>query len=650
MCGITGLVDLRQQRTVDERQLRIMAQSILHRGPDQDGFHVEKGLGLASRRLSIVGIADGQQPVVNEDRSVIAVFNGELFDHIEVREQLKSKGHHFRTHTDSEILVHLWEEYGESFFDHLKGQFAFALWDTRKRILMLARDRFGIAPLHWAIADNWLVFGSEIKAILSSGKITPRPDRLGLDNLFTFFCTPGHRTAFEGINSIRPGYCARIDLNKETASITHRQYWDFEFPDRWDHRPVRDQALLASQLQERLQDSIRIRLRADVPVAAYLSGGVDSSIVNTLVKQVSPDRFSTFTARVEKGPSEADLAGEFARRLETDHHDVLCDSSALNTVFPDVIKATDAPVADPNAGSLHQLSRAVRDADYKVALTGEGADEAFAGYIWYKLRFMLGRFDGKLIRPYHWLARFAYHMMYRKAPRGEFERITRVTGGYHAHMVAYHCTSVTRWRLLNAETLNAVQQESAYEQLELDTEKIKRWHPLNQSLYFGYKTLLPGLLLSPRGDRASMTNSVEMRYPFLDENLIEFCSQLHPSMKLKGLTRDKYLLRRMAGEILPAKIGRRRKKMFRAPFAQTFLTNTPAYVDQLLSESSLLKAGYFSVLDVHKLLKMLKTNRISRVIRLFGEMAMCVVLGTQLWHHLYIDPTLCELPAWSPPK
>lgn len=627
-----------------------MAKSLIHRGPDQDGFYFEQGIGLASRRLSIVGVEDGRQPVQNEDKSVTAVYNGECFDHVEVREALIKKGHRFRTRTDSEILVHLWEEYGESFVDHLKGQFAFCLWDKKKQVMVLARDRFGIAPLHWALTDNWFLFGSEIKAILSSGMIQPKADLKGLDNVFTFFCTPGQRTAFQGIQSVKPGHLLRIDLKAANPRVCERQYWDFDFPDHQDHRPVQDGQRLIEELEARLQESVRLRLRADVPVAAYLSGGVDSSLINSLVREVSPDRYSTFTARVNQGPSEADLAAAFAKQLGSEHHDVNCDASALSTIFPEVIKAADAPIADPNAGSLFQLSKAVSDANYKVVLTGEGADEAFAGYFWYKLRFLLGRFDTKYFRPYQWLARFCYRRAYKKAPHGEFDRINQVTGGYHAHVMAYHCTSVTRWRILNDDTLNIVQTEPAYDQLGIDVNKVRRWHPLNQSLYFGYKTMLPGLLLNPRGDRPAMANSVEVRYPFLDENLIDFCSGLHPSMKLRGIGRDKYLLRRMAQKRLPSSIQRRRKKMFRAPFAATFLNNPPAYVGQLLNAESIKKANYFSVADVNNLYGMLQKNKLSRAVRLFGEMAMCVVLGTQLWHHLYIDDSLCELAPWSPPS
>ena len=417
--------------------------------------------------------------------------------------------------------------------------------------------------------------------------VQAKPDLQGLDNIFTFFCTPGSRTTFQGIQAVKPGHFLKVDFNSEHPKVVERQYWDFEFPQHGEHQPVQDEKSLIDELDSKLQESVRKRLRADVPVAAYLSGGVDSSLISSLVRSQSTDRFSTFTARVSKGPSEADLAEEFSREVGTKHHDINCDSSALSTVFPEVVKATDAPVADPNAGSLFQLSNAVSAANYKVVLTGEGADEAFAGYFWYKLRFMLGKFDCKFFRPFHWAARFCYQLAYRKAARGEFDRISQVTGGYHAHMMAYHCTSVTRWRLLNEDTLKAVQTEPAYDQLGIDVSKISRWHPLNQSLYFGYKTMLPGLLLGPRGDRVAMANSVETRYPFLDENLIDFCSGLHPSMKLRGLNRDKYLLRQMAGNRIPSRIQQRRKKMFRAPFANTFLKNSPPYVSQLLTDESL---------------------------------------------------------------
>lgn len=651
MCGIAGLIDLQSSRAPCGETLARMAAALVHRGPDEEGFFIGPGIGLASRRLSIVGLSDGRQPVFNEDRSVVAVYNGELFDFIELRERLAARGHTIGSQSDSELLVHLWEDHGQELFPHLRGQFAFALVDRRRRKAILARDRFGICPLFWSCTrDGWLVFGSEIKALLASGLIPRAPDVRGLDNIFTFFWMPGRRTAFRGTSAIAPGHFLEINLANERGrtDVRETRYWELDFPDRGEELDDGDGRSLQKTLGEHLDRAIRIRLRADVPVAAFLSGGVDSSTIVARCREFLGAQFPTFTAGLEsRRLDESGVARQFAKDLACHHHDVVCDAAALARVYPRAAQSYDCPAIDPNSGSLLSLSAAVRHSGRKVVLTGEGADEALAGYPWFKPHKLLRLAGWGPIQPVHWGLEWFYHRNFPRAPRGEFRRINALQGGLHAGTLLYHLTSAAHWWLLNDDVLAEVQRDSAYDQLQLDTERMRRWHPLNQSLYLGYKIHLPGLL--HRADHMALANSVEVRYPFLDEDLVAFCARVHPRWKLRGLTGEKHLLRMTAAELLPREIAFRKKAPFRAPTVATLLANDQNYFAQLLSRESLARTPYFDAGQVLKLLERLRQGSERDPFRLFYGVALWAVAGTQLWHHLYLGGGLCELPEWQPP-
>ena len=280
-----------------------MARALLHRGPDEEGFLVRPGLGLASRRLSIVGLADGQQPIFNEDRSVSVVFNGELFDYVERREELRARGHQFVTHCDTEVIPHLWEDHGGEMWKRLRGQFAIALWDERQRQLQLGRDRFGIAPLFWTRQGDWLLFASEIKGLLASGMISPRPDRRGIDHVFTFCAMPGPRTCFEGVQLLTPGHFLSISPangNGASAMVQERAFWEMDFPDQGAEEQGENPKRLVDDFEKLLLQAVEERLRADVPVGAYLSGGVDSSMIVALACHLKGPAINTYTVRVHE--------------------------------------------------------------------------------------------------------------------------------------------------------------------------------------------------------------------------------------------------------------------------------------------------------------------------------------------------------------
>ena len=651
MCGIAGILDLTGDRQPDLAAVRRMADSLWHRGPDEDGFLSGPGFTFAHRRLSIIGLGDGRQPIYNEDGTVAVVYNGELFDYRERKAELEAKGHVFRTHTDTEIIVHLYEEYGEDVFAQLKGQFALALVDFNKRTIFLARDRVGICPLHWAKRGDWLYFGSEIKAILASGGVAPVADPRGLDHLFTFFAMSTRRTAFEGIQSLLPGHYLRIALNRkgQAAEVVERRYWDFDFPDAGDEEDPADSVRLIDEFEAHFRRSVELRLRADVPVVSYLSGGVDSAYVLATASSLRGRPVPTFTIQVPgKGFDETSDALVTAAHVGSRPTILKSDAQVISDTYARLIASADCPVMDTSCAALWCLSQEVHDQGYKVALTGEGSDEAFGGYFWFKLRQMSYWMDVGGLKASDVLNRFVRRRMAPHASTDEMKRIDGLTGGRaHAQALLYHLVAQSRDRYYSASMKERLGGHVAYEDLELDRERMQRWSPLNQSLYMGYKVHLPGLLLNHKGDRVAMANSVETRYPFLDEDFIAFTSKLAPRWKLRGVMRDKYILRQAAERLLPKEVAWRKKGMFRAPFAESFFVNPPAYVRQLMSREALMRTGYFDADTVRQDYDLIASGQASKVNE-FLKLGLGGVLATQLWHHLYIGGGLCELPEMTP--
>jgi asparagine synthase (glutamine-hydrolysing) len=594
MCGIAGLIDLTGKRQPDPAVLQRMANAQFHRGPDEAGDLIRPGLGLASQRLSIVGLGDGRQPIFNEDRSVAVVYNGELFDYPERKAELEAKGHVFRTHTDTEIIVHLYEEYGEDVFAQLKGQFALALADFSKRTVFLARDRVGICPLHWSRQGDWVYFGSEIKALVASGGVPVSADPRGLDHLFTFFAMSSRRTMFEGVQSVLPGHYLKIAFrgNRNLAEITERRYWDFDFPDAGEELDEARGTRLVDEFEAKFQRAVELRLRADVPVVGYLSGGVDSAYVLATASHLRGRPIPSFTIQVPgKGLDETSDALVTARHLGSLPTVLTSDARVIADTYAKLIASADSPVIDTSCAALWCLSQEVHHQGYKVALTGEGSDEAFGGYVWFKLRQLTYWMDSAGWKGSDWINRVIRRTMSAHATPAELKRIDALAGRAHAQALLYHLVAQSRNRYFSAEMKDRLGTHVAYEDVPLDHERMRRWSPLNQSLYFGYKVHLAGLLLNHKGDRVAMANSVETRYPFLDEDLIAFTSQLAPRWKLRGLTQDKYILRQAALRRLPREVALRPKGMFRAPLAESFFTNPPPFVRQLMSREALHRTG-----------------------------------------------------------
>jgi asparagine synthase (glutamine-hydrolysing) len=647
------MIDLSGRRPAPPRTLRAMAQAIVHRGPDEDGFLEVPGVGLASRRLSIVGLSDGRQPIFNEDRGIGVVYNGELFDYPEQKKLLEGRGHTFRTHCDTELLPHLWEDHGEAMFEKLRGQFAVALWDSRQQRLVLGRDRFGICPLYWTRQDDWLLFASEIKALLATGLVDPRPDLRGIHHLFTFFSLPGPVTCFEGIQLLPPGHFLRVQMGGpgESARLSEHTYWEIDFPDQGQEDPCTDEKRLVDGFEQVLIGAVERRLRADVPVVAYLSGGVDSSTVVAMATQVRGSPVPTFTIGIQDAQlNEENEASVVARHIGAKPVIVPFGAEETLNTYPELIRAAEGPVMDTSCAALLLLAREVHARGYKVTLTGEGADEWLAGYPWYKVDRVLGQLDVFGLPLSQWVRRV--FLKATGAPRPSWDYLRKVQDsvcGHNAWLDIYGLISLSKLRFFSKPTLDAIRDHVPHADLGPNRERMRKWHPFHRALWLGIRSHLAGLLLNAKGDRVAMNSSVEARYPFLDEAVFDYLAPIHPRWKMRRLT-EKYLLRRLAERWLPPEIAWRRKAMFRAPFDSFHDDKVPPFVEQLLSEESLNRTGYFDAEAVRTWRQRYKTMRPGSMQRVSVEMGLVGVVATQLWHQTFIDGSLADVPATPGPR
>jgi len=602
MCGIAGILASAGGAPVDLDRLRSMLAVLAHRGPDGHGLYRDEQVGLGHLRLSIVDLAGGAQPLTGEDGSVWLTFNGEIFNHVELRRDLTARGHRFATHTDSEVIVHCYEEYGERAWSMFNGQFAFALWDRRRRRLWLVRDRLGILPLHWArTAEGEVAFASEAKALFTGGLVDPTFDAAGLAQVFTRWSAMAPTTAFTGVSTVRPGTALCVDARDMT--MTERRWWQ---PDMAvDPRSAGLSAEeAADELGDRLGDAVRLRLRADVPVGAYLSGGLDSSVIGSLVRDVDTGSLETFAVRFsdpafDETPEQRRMAG----LLGTDHHEIVAGPDEIAGALQDVVWHVEAPLLRTAPVPLYLLSGLVRDAGMKVVLTGEGADELLAGYSIFKedrvRRFWARRPDSSM-RP----ALFSrlHPEVQAGGARGTdmwarfFGRdLTATDLPFYAHLVRWSNTAWTTRMLhpdLRAAAGTGLDDPGANAGL-LGEMPVgwDSWDPLARAQWVEVATFLSPYLLSHQGDRVAMAHGVEVRYPFLDPDVVDFCAGLPPDHKLVGL-HDKAALRRLASRSLPPEIWQRPKQPYRAPMTTAlFGPDEPDYVSELLSDAAIDRLG-----------------------------------------------------------
>jgi asparagine synthase (glutamine-hydrolysing) len=659
MCGIAGMFDLEGQRQAPAGVVEAMARAIYHRGPDEAGDLERPGLHIANRRLSIVGLADGQQPIANEDRTVWTVFNGEFFDYKEKRAALEAKGHAFRTHTDTELIPHSWEDYGPEMLQHLKGQYAICVWDSRTNEVLLARDRAGICPLFYTVVKydgaHWLMFASEMKALFASGLVGRKPDLQGLNHIFTFMAMPGPTTVFEGVKCIVPGRYLHFKLGQTTPeqATAQKTYWQISYPDEGHEDYGADEKKIVDGFEEVLFNAVKRRVWADVPVVSYLSGGVDSSLVVAMANKVMGRAIPTFTISItEERLNEKSEALYVANKLGCEPVVVECGHDEIRTRYPELIAAAEFPVIDTSCLGLLDLARSVHRHGYKVALTGEGADEWLAGYSWFKIRKLVGWMDRIPFLPLGFALRQTVQFLggQPRFPYGTYQKTLKQLGGSNGWFDLYGLVSTNKLRFFTGEAREKILSRSALDDLEISPD-LDRWHPFNRQMYFGGRVMLPGHLLASKGDRIAMHSSVETRYAFLDEDVIAYMSKIHPRWKLRGVMNDKFIERKVAERWLPKDVAWRRKKMFRAPMDSWAKVNREqssatqsTWIDQLLSPDSVRKAGYFDPGAVERArLKLARPGR--GLSRISLEMGLTGVLATQLWHHLYVSGGLCDLPT-----
>lgn len=643
MCGIAGAIDLRGSRRFPDERLLRMTGAMSHRGPDDEQIYIDGPVALGVRRLSVIDVAQGRQPISNETGDVWVAYEGELYEYPDLRTELLARGHTLRTHCDTEAWVHLYEDFGDQVFDHARGQFGVSLWDRRSQTLLLGRDRFGISPLFYAEVDGWLIWASEIKGLLASGLIQAKPDVKGLDCFFNFFAMPQTRTCFEGIRCLPPGHFMKV----HDGHMEIHKYWDFDYPDAGEERRFESIEAAAEEFEDLLRGAVRRRLVGEMPMCCYISGGLDSTTILGLGCQEHDKPLPSFTIGLDgSGPNdERTQAAESASLLGSPLNTVSMTSADIANTFPELIRAAESPVLDTSAACMIRLAHAARSNGNIVALTGEGSDELLGGYIWFKANQIV-------LRTGRSLNRLARRFLFGTLVGGNTNRLPpweAMNGVRVAQQFSWEIMRHSRESLYSPSLWSELGDYDAYGELP-QNDRMKRWHPLNQSLYAASRVMLPGMLLSAKGDRALRNGSTEGRFPFLDERVVDFCCSIDPSLKLRRWT-DKRVLRAAAKRVLPKPIANRPKTMFRADFSGTFLgDDRPAWVDQLLSPESLRATGLFDAKGVERARKIQKKRSKLSFQRFVLDMGLTGVISTQLWHHIYCGGGLADVPEWSPPQ
>lgn len=641
MCGIAGQwggVEAPQSRA--EQTSRALAM-LRHRGPDQFGIYADESVALGSARLSIVDLGNGQQPIANEDESLWIVFNGEVFNHVELRPELEARGHRFRTRSDTEVILHLYEELGPDCLNRLNGQFAIAIWDRRRGVLFLGRDRLGVRPLFYAERAGRVVFGSEIKALLAHPAVRADVDPQAWEQVFTYWSPLSPRTAFRDIQELPPGHYLLADAR----GLTVRRYWEIRFPEDSSgarRGAGRELSEAVEQFRDLLVDAARLRLRADVEVGAYLSGGLDSSAITSIIRNHTSTKLRTFSiAFTDVAFDESAFQEQMARFLGTEHQVVRATHADIGRVFPEVIWHTEVPILRTSPAPMFLLSKLVRDQGLKVVLTGEGADEFLAGYDIFKeaqIRRFWARQPGSRWRPS--LLRRLYPEI---AGLGQSSSpflaaffkngLQDIQAPDYSHAIRWRNTRRTA-RFFSAELQE--QQRVAAGAARASVKypaAFASWGPLERAQFLEIEVFLSQYLLSSQGDRMGMAHSVEGRFPFLDYRVVEFCCGLPSRWKMRGLT-EKSLLRQAMADLLPAEIRQRRKRPYRAPIHRSFFHEAePGYLAELLDPAQVRAAGLFDAQAVTQLVHKVRQHG---PIGETDDMAIAGIISGQLWHRHFV--------------
>ncbi|MGD0513529.1 MAG: asparagine synthase (glutamine-hydrolyzing) [Terriglobales bacterium] len=594
MCGIAGVVDA-QGGGVQAATIRRMCESIIHRGPDDEGIFVKDGAGLGVRRLSVIDVAGGHQPVFNEDKTIWVAFNGEIYNFPELRRDLEKRGHHFYTHSDTEVIVHLYEEMGSNCVQKLRGMFAFAVWDTRRRRLLLARDRLGVKPLHYAFADGRLFFASEIKSILAVAPELATVDQRALWRYMYFGYIPDPATAFLAIQKLGPGHV----LEFEAGKVNTYKYW--ELPEYGTHPPIGEEECL-QELEQRLTEAVRIRLIAEVPLGALLSGGTDSSTMVALMARASARPVKTFSVGFRHADfNEAPYARLVAERFGTEHHELILEPDVVESV-EDLTHSLEEPFGDSSLLPSYFVSRLARQ-HVTVALSGDGGDEIFAGYERYQIHLQR--------RNFNWIPQWVGHA-YREHLH------SRLPSSVPGRNLAYSVSLPWRERYLEGISLQPFDREMALlsddfraaavggidplSSFRQYLDEAPARDPLSRVLYLDTKTYLPGDILT-KVDRMSMLASLEVRVPILDHLFVEWVTGLPSEWKMRG-TQRKYIFTKLAERVgVPKKVFDRPKQGFALPLCHWMRNELKDLIMSSLLDSSTIQRGYFNRQGIQRLLE-----------------------------------------------
>jgi asparagine synthase (glutamine-hydrolysing) len=584
MCGICGFIRFDRSLTQqDHDTIRNMNSKLIHRGPDAQDVMTNENIALGFTRLSIIGVNNGMQPLTNEDDSLILICNGEIFNYIELKEELLQRGHKFKTETDIEVLLHLYEDYGTNFLNKLNGQFAFAIYDKRKKQLFCVRDQMGIIPFFYAKVDNTFVFGSEVKAILEHPAVKTNVDRIGLDQVFTFAGLVSPRTMFENINSLENGHYLLVD---DHGNITDHEYWDLMYPEGSVIMNGKGEDYYSNELERIFDESVKLRLRTDVPYGLYLSGGLDSSMIAMKVNHLNPrTRNKAFSIDfTDSLHSESSYQKMVAKKINANLTQEVFAFDDIADRLKNSIYYSECPIKETYNTASMALSSNVRSNNIKVVLSGEGADEFFAGYVGY-------RFDKMR----------ELNLVQNQCSDEERALRHRLWGDENFYYERNFLEYETEKRALYSAAMNdSFDEFNCLNHPLINKERIKNRDILNKRAYIDYKLRLVDHLVSDHGDRMAMANSVEVRYPFLDKDLIEFSTRVPSDLKLNEFT-EKYILRKMGSSMLPKAIMEREKFHFIAPGSPYLIQQKIDYIEHLLSEETIKKQGYFNPKEITRL-------------------------------------------------
>jgi len=629
MCGICGSLQVGNV-AVDPNLLQRMISAIRHRGPDDCGIYIDARVGLGHARLSIIDLEGGRQPMSIADESLWITFNGEIFNYLELRDELIEKGHNFGTRSDTEVILHLYQEEGENCVERLNGQWAFAIWDARRQKLFLSRDRLGVRPLFWTQTADSFMFASEIKALLACPEVECELDLHALDQIFTFWVTLPPRTAFRNIWQLPPGN----SLVLENGQVRVWEHWHLEYAPENDGTE-NGQERFTEELLALLLDATRIRLRSDVPVGAYLSGGLDSTFTTALTKKLVGDRLRTFSVSFDDAEfDESTYQKEASGFLQTQHSDVHCSYEDIARVFPEVVWHAEQPLVRTAPAPLFLLSELVQNSGFKVVLTGEGADETLGGYDIFKeakIRRFWGRNPASAWRPVLLKRLYPYmEAMQRQSPAylKSFFHVTAedLASPFFSHLPRWELTAKLKMFLSEAVRAEMKSYAAVWELEQALPRSYASWSAFNQAEYLETMYLLPGYILSSQGDRMAMAHAVEGRYPFLDFRVVEFAAKLPPRLKMKVLD-QKHLLKQAARGLIPESIRKRHKQPYRAPDGKSFFCPAGRYAEEMLSPERIKREGIFNPQTVAALVAKFKSGRPTST---KDNMALVGILSTEI--------------------